>query len=169
MPPTPTAEDKKIKKMHTALVGVATASLVMVIAGFVLGYFILMMKMNPKPKPKVAESDLPGPLVPMEDTVYNMGEADRYLKGMFVLELNIEGMKEFDAKRLESEVKMRVSYVQDLIIAEISNRTYQSVADPEGKERFKEELRLQINALLAEQGLPIDTVKKVLMTRFAIQ
>lgn len=167
MPPTP--EERRQQSMLRSLVGLGVTSLVLVLAGFVLGYFILMMKLNPKPKPKVTKSELPGPIVHLSDQVYNLGERERYLKGSFELEINIEGMKDFDAKKLESEVKMRLPYIQDLVIGEISNRTYLSVASPEGKERLKEELRLKINALLASHGLPMETVKQVMLTRFAIQ
>jgi flagellar basal body-associated protein FliL len=167
MPPTP--EERRQRTLLNSLVGLSVTSLLMVLSGFVLGYFILMMKLNPKPKPKVTKSELPGPIIQLSDQVYNMGEDDRYLKGTFGLELNIEGMKDFDAKKLEGEVKMRLPYIQDLVIGEISNRTYRGVADPEGKERLKEDLRLQINALLAYHGLPVDTVKQVILTRFAIQ
>lgn len=167
MPPTP--EDRKQRMLLRSLVGLGVSSLTLILAGFVLGYFILMMKLNPKPKPIITKSELPGPIVHLSDQVYNLGEIDRYLKGTFELELNIEGMKDFDAKKLESEVKMRLPYIQDLVIGEISNRTYISVASPEGKERLKEELRLKINALLASHGLPLETVKQVMLTRFAIQ
>ena len=52
----------------------------------------------------------------------------------------------------------------DLIISEISGKTFREVSTPEGKEQLKEELRLKINEVLQKGEL-----KRIMFTSFAVQ
>ena len=62
------------------------------------------------------------------------------------------------------KVKKKESQIRDLIISEVSKKTFREVNSPQGKEQLKEELRLKISELLTP-----DELKRIMFTSFAVQ
>lgn len=171
MPPAPSsAEDKKINRLLRAVIAANAVALVLIIAGMVMGGLALMTKINP-PKVKVEDKKdaLPGPMIDIPDSIYNLGEKDRYLKAEMQLELNTEGLKDQEITDYVNKVKKLYPLMQDAIINHISGKVYHEVVTPEGKEQLKEELRVKINDLLRSGDTSMDVVKEVIFTSFAVQ
>ena len=120
--------------------------------------------MNVKEAREVEKNPMPGPILAIEDQVYNLGEPNRYMKAAIRLELDVTGMKEKEVPAFTEEAKRRMPQIRDLIITELSGKTYREVATPQGKEQLKEELRLRINQLLQ-----LGQLKEVMFTSFAVQ
>ena len=158
-----TPEEKRQRRMLGTLVGLNVVTILMLVTGMTLGGLALMTKVNvakPKPDPRA----LPGPIFPVSDQIYNLGEPNRYLKGTFQIELNTEGMKEAEIPPFLEEVRKRMPMIQDLIITDLSGKTLREVVTPQGKEQLKEELKLKIN-----QTLMLGEVKEVMLTSFAVK
>jgi len=163
-PATPLSpEEKRQRRLLTTVIGLNVTTLLMLITGMTLGGFALMAKVN-VPKPKPDPRALPGTILPVSDQIFNLGEPNRYLKGTFQIELNTEGMKEAEVGPFLDEVRRRMPMIQDLIITDLSGKTYREVATPQGKEQLKEELKLKINQMLV-----LGEVKEVMLTSFAAQ
>jgi flagellar FliL protein len=162
MPPTP--EDKKQMRMMQLVLGLSGLTVVMLLVGTVLGALALTTKMNVKEAREVEKNPMPGPILAIEDQVYNLGEPNRYMKAAIRLELDVTGMKEKEVPAFTEEAKRRMPQIRDLIITELSGKTYREVATPQGKEQLKEELRLRINQLLQ-----LGQLKEVMFTSFAVQ
>lgn len=131
--------------------------------GLAVGTFSVMAKLNPQKK-KPGEVPLPGPTVTITDQVYVLGEPNRYLKATILLELNAENKSEKQNAAFLDEVKRREPQIRDLVIREVSGKTFREVNSPQGKEQLKEELRLKINGLLTKGEL-----KRIMFTSFAVQ
>lgn len=123
----------------------------------------MMTKLNPKPEAK-DEHALPGPSLEIYNQIYNLGETNRYMKMTMELELSTEGQDEEGMLSFQEEVRKREPQIRDLIIGEISGKTYREVSTPAGKEQLKEELRLKINSILSRGEL-----REVIFTHFAVQ
>jgi len=164
MPPAAqTPEEKNQRRLLTTLISLNVLVVLGLIGGFFLGMKAMMVKVNPEPKPK-AEHPLPGPTLQIFNQIYNLGEPNRYMKATMELELEVEGMEEQEHMAFLQEVRRREPYILDLLISEISGKTYREVSTPQGKEQLKEELRLKINALLSRGEL-----REVMFTSFAVQ
>ena len=144
-------------------VGLSAFTIVVLALGLALGTAAMMAKINPHKK-KPGEVPLPGPTVIITDQVYNLGEPGRYLKATIVLELNVDNRTEKQNQALFDEVKKRDPQLRDLIIREVSGKTFREVNSPQGKEMLKEELRLKINGTLSRGEL-----KRIMFTSFAVQ
>jgi flagellar FliL protein len=162
MPPTP--EEKKQMRMMQMVIGLNGLTVVMLVVGTVLGAMALTTKMNVKEAKEVEKNPMPGPIIAIEDQVYNLGEPNRYMKAAIRLELDVAGMKEKEVPAFTDEAKKRLPQIRDLIVTELSGKTYREVATPQGKEQLKEELRLRINQLLQ-----LGQVREVMFTSFAVQ
>ena len=164
MPPVAqTLEEKKQRRLLTTLISLNVLVVLGLIGGFSLGMKAMMMKVNPAPKPKV-EHPLPGPTLQIFNQIYNLGETNRYMKVTMELELEVEGMDERARASFLEEIRRREPHIRDLLISEISGKTYREVSTPQGKEQLKEELRLKINTLLSRGEL-----REVMFTSFAVQ
>jgi len=154
---------KGLYRVLQMVVGLCTFTLVVLSVVLALGMAVMMAKINPHKK-KPGEVPLPGPTVTIGDHVYNLGEPNRYLKATILLELNSDNKSEKQNQAFLEEVKKRESQIRDLIIREVSGKTFREVNSPQGKEQLKGELRLKINGLLSRGEL-----KRIMFTSFAVQ
>jgi len=145
--------------------GVALAAFCLVVLAFSItaASVAMMAKINPQKK-KPGEVPLPGPTVTITDQVYNLGEPNRYLKATILLELASDNKSEKQNAVFLDEVKRREHQLRDLVIREVSGKTFREVNSPQGKEQLKEELRLKINEILQKGEL-----KRIMFTSFAVQ
>lgn len=163
-PPVVSPEEKKQRRLLTTLVALNGVAIAMLLAAITIGGLLMMTKLNPKAVKIEESSGMPGPSIKIEDHIYNLGESNRYMKAAMQLELNTAGMKEKEEIEFMDEVKRLDPHIRDLIISEISGKTFREVSTPEGKEQLKEELRVKVNALLSR-----GEVKEVMFTSFAVQ
>jgi len=151
--------------MLTSAIAVNGVSAVLLLAAIGIGVMLLMTKLNVRPpKPVEDRRALPGPTMVLSDQVYNLGEMNRYVKAAIQVELSTEGLEGKELDGFVAEAKARLPFIEDLVIGELSGKTFREVSTPEGKEQLKEELRVKINALL-DRG----QVKEVIFTSFAAQ
>lgn len=152
-----------VYRLLQTAVGISIFALVVLAFGFVVGTASVMAKINPQKK-KPGEVPLPGPTITITDQVYNLGEANHYLKAAILLELNADNRSEKQNASLLEEVKRREPQIRDLIIREVSAKTFREVNSPQGKEQLKEELKQRVNGILTRGEL-----KRVMFTSFAVQ
>ena len=155
--------DKSLYRLLQASVALNVFTVVLLAIGLTLGTVVMMAKLNPAKK-KPGETPMIGPTVTISDQVYNLGEPNHYLKATIILELDVDNKSEKQIAAFLEEVKKRDPQVKDIVIREISAKTFREVNSPQGKEQLKEELRLKINGILARGEL-----KNVLFTSFAVQ
>ncbi len=115
-------------------------------------------------KKKPGEVPLPGPTVTIKDTVYALGEVNRYLKATILLELSLEGRTERQNSALLEEVRRREHQLKELVLREVKGKTYREVNSPQGKEQLKGLLKMKINSVLSRGEL-----KRIMFTSFAVQ
>ena len=144
-------------------VGLSVFTIVVLALGLTIGTVSMMARINPHKK-KPGEVPMPGPTVVISDQVYNLGEPSRYLKATILLELNADNRSERQNQEFLDEVKKREPQLRDLLVREVSGKTFREVNSPQGKEQLKEELRLKINGLLLRGEL-----KRIMFTSFAVQ
>ena len=156
-------ETKGLLRLLQISVALSAFTVVLLAVGLTLGTVAMMAKMNPTKK-KVGNVPMPGPTVTISDQVYNLGEQNHYLKATILLELDAENRPEKQVAMFLEEVKKREPQVRDIIIREISGKTFREVNSPQGKEQLKEELRLKVNEILSKGEL-----KHILFTSFAVQ
>lgn len=144
-------------------VGFSAFGFVVLALGFAVGFASMTAKLNPQKK-KPGEVPLPGPTVTISDQVYNLGEANHYLRATILLELNADNRSEKQNAALLEEVRRREPQIRDLIIREVSGKNHREVNSPQGKEALKVELRQKINGLLTRGEL-----KRIMFTSFAVQ
>lgn len=158
-------EEMKQRRLLTTLISLNAVSLVLLLASIGVGVALSMTKLN-RPPPRAAEGGhgMPGPSLKIDDAAYNLGEMNRYMKAAMTIELDVIGMKEKESAEFFDEARQRLPWIKDLVISELSGKTYRDVATPAGKEQLKEELRVRINALLSR-----GEVKEVMFTSFAVQ
>jgi len=159
---TPGSRSPLYRLLQTA-VGLSVFALVVLAFGFAIGTVSVMAKVNPQKK-KPGEVPLPGPTITISDQVYNLGEPNHYLKATMLLELNADNRSEKQNAALLEEVKRREPQIRDLIIREVSGKTFREVNSPQGKEMLKDELRQKINGILTRGEL-----KRIMFTSFAVQ
>ena len=156
-------EEKRQRRLVQSLIATNIVTILMLATGMTLGGLALMTKVN-VPRAKPDPHAMPGPVFTVNDQIYNLGDPNRYAKGTFQIELNVEGMKEAEVQSFLEEFRKQLPAVQDLIITDLSGKTYREVVTPQGKEQLKEELKLKINHMLFR-----GEVKEVLLTSFAVQ
>jgi len=167
-PPAPqvVSEDKKHRRLLTTVITLNAVSAVLLLAAVGIGATLLFAKMNVKPhiEKRPPHESMPGPSFKIDDTVYNLGETNRYARAAMEIELDVEGMDEKIAAEFMDEVRTRLPWIRDLVIGHLSGKIYRDVATPDGKNQLKEELRVKINALLSR-----GQVREVMFTSFAVQ
>ena len=129
----------------------------------VLGAVVLNARLHPARKDRPAAAP-PGPVVMVPDKVYNLSEANRFLKATLVLELEVEHRKAKEILAFGEEMKKREAQISDIVIRVINGRTFMEVNSPRGKGELKEAIRKELNKVLAR-----GEVKTVLFTSFAAQ
>ncbi|MEK7475477.1 MAG: flagellar basal body-associated FliL family protein [Candidatus Coatesbacteria bacterium] len=158
-------EEKRARRVLTSLITINSISAVLLLASIGVGVMLMMTKLNVRaPKPVEDKGKMPGPAMVLTDQVYNLGEMNHYVKAAITVELSTEGLEEKELGDFVTEAKARMPFIEDLVISEMSGKTFRDVSTPEGKEQLKEELRVKINALL-DRG----QVKEVIFTSFAAQ
>lgn len=164
MPPAPvTPEEKTQRRLIGAIVTLSVLTLIAIVVGFGWGAKTFALKRNVRPT-AVDVHALPGPSLEIFDQIYNLAGTSRYMKATLQLELDTRHQDEASMAEFWKEVRLRKPQIEDLLISEMSGKTFRSVSTPEGKEQLKEELRLKINSLLSYGEL-----KEVLFTNFAVQ
>jgi flagellar basal body-associated protein FliL len=159
----PPASRGPVVRLLQALVVLNAFALVVLSLGLGAGMVIAVAKVNPQKK-KPGEVPLPGPTVLIDDQVYNLGEANHYLRATILLELNTDNKSEKQAQAFQDEVRRREPQVRDVLIREIGRKTLREVNSPQGKEQLKEELRIKLNVLFTKGEL-----KRIMFTSFAVQ
>ena len=159
-------EEKKHRKLLTTVITLNAISAVLMLAAVGVGSVLLFAKVNVKPHEdkREAKDIMPGPAFKIEDSIYNLGETNRYARAAVEVELDIEGMDEKGVAEFMDEARTRMPWIRDLVIVHLSGKIYRDVATPEGKNQLKEELRVKINALLSR-----GQVREVMFTSFAVQ
>ena len=151
-----------IRQLRVAVAVSALAVLITLVVGVTFG-LALKARMTPEKKKRI-ELPLPGPLVTIEDQVYNLSEPNRYLKATVVLEADVEDMPKKQVTLFEQELQKRVPKIRDLVIRTVNTWTFREINTPQGKRQLKEDLRKEINRILARGEL-----KRVMFTSFAVQ
>ena len=167
-PPAPQVapEEKKHRRLLTTVITLNAVSAVLLLAAVGVGSVLLFAKMNVKPhvEKKAPHEMMPGPSFKLDETVYNLGEPNRYARAAMEIELDVESMDEKATTEFMDEVRTRLPWIRDLIIGHLSGKIYRDVVTPEGKNQLKEELRVKINALLSH-----GQIREVMFTSFAVQ
>lgn len=176
---------KNVSKSHIIIVLVVAIAL---LGGTLAGFFVLPMlsptggaataygaSARPSPEaahPKEAISE-PGVMYQMKERVVTLGDAGalHYLKIEIVLEFDVpdaKGLKgEAYKKRQEELVKEMASrrpIMDDLITTILAGKTSTSLANVEGKEKLREELKIKLGEVVGEHKL-----LNVYFTQFIIQ
>jgi len=104
------------------------------------------------------ETNLPGPIYNLETFIVNLldDSGRRYLKTNIKLELS--------QKSVEDEIIQKMPSIQDDIIALLSNKAYEDIADISGKLRLRTQIIKRLNNILT-----VGKIQKVYFTDFVIQ
>ena len=128
-----------------------------------LGGVVLNVRLHPQKKERMVQP-LPGPMVAIPDQVYNLADANRYLKAALIMELATEGRSAKETAAFGEEMKKREGQIRDIIIRVINGRSFMDVNSPRGKAEMKDVIRADLNKVLAH-----GEIKTVLFTNFAVQ
>src|SRR3989304_2059110 len=128
-------EEKKHRRLLTTVITLNAVRAGLLRAAVGVGSVLLFAKMNVKPhvESRAPHEIMPGPAFKLDDTVYNLGETNRYMRAAMEIELDVEGMDEKSVAEFMDEVRTRLPWVRDLIIGHFSAKIYRDVATPEGK------------------------------------
>ena len=151
--------------MLTTVLTLNVVSLVLLLGAIGVGTTLAMTKVNPpRREPVKDEEHMPGPQLRIDDAIYNLGEPDHYMKAALMIELDVTGMKEKEVAEFQNEARLRLPWMRDLLISELSGKTYRQLSTAAGKEEFKEELRIKFNGFLTR-----GQIREVMFTSFAAQ
>lgn len=143
-------------------VALSSLAVILLAVGLTLGWVALQAR-APVKKARL-EMPLPGPMVSITDEVYNLREADRFLKATIMFEVDVEDRSEKETKLFLDELQKRDPQIRDLVIREINKRSFRTVNSPDGKKQLKEALKEIINNVVA-----LGKLKQVLFTSYAVQ
>lgn len=103
-------------------------------------------------------NDLPGPIFNLETFIVNLldDSGRRYLKTSIKLELS--------KKSVEEEITKKMPLIQDAVIALLSNKSYEDIADISGKLRLRAQIIKRLNSILT-----VGKIQKIYFTDFVIQ
>ena len=93
---------------------------------------------------KADEDPFIGKLIPMETFLVNLAGSQGRKLAKINMELEVEGEK------VEEEIEKRKPQIRDIIIILLSSKTYAQVADKEGKDFLRSEIRDTVNAFLTK-------------------
>ncbi len=150
-----------MKQLQLAVL-LSSLAVILLGAGLILG--VVALQARAPAKKSRPEVPLPGPMVTISDEVYNLREADRFLKATIMFEVDVEDRSEKETKLFLDELQKRDPQIRDLVIREINKRSFRTINSPDGKKRLKEDLKEIINGVVA-----LGKLKQVLFTSYAVQ
>lgn len=106
----------------------------------------------------VEEKSFIGKVIPLETFVVNLAGS----KGRRIAKVNIE--LELAGDNVQIEIEQRKAQVRDIIIIILSGKTYDQVANKEGKDQLRDEIKDTVNAFLTK-----GKIKNVFFTEFIYQ
>ena len=101
------------------------------------------------------ENAFVGKNIPLETFIINLAGS----KGRRVAKVNIE--LEVEGQNVAVEIEQRKAQIRDIIIILLSGKTYDQVANKEGKDQLREEVKDTVNAFLTK-----GKIKSVYFTDF---
>ena len=106
-----------------------------------------------------AESDLPGPVFPLDTIIVNLADAGggRYLRITIELELAPE-------EGAEEALRQRLPQIKDALLTILPTKQFDELTSVEGKSSLRDEIIASLNTLLNKE-----LVKKLYFTEFVIQ
>ncbi|OEU60539.1 MAG: hypothetical protein BA870_11340 [Desulfuromonadales bacterium C00003094] len=156
--------EKKSKKMLIIII----AAVVILLGGGAAAFFLLKGG-DPEgaatPAPESAPTTTApgakgtiGPMVGIEPFIINIldDEGTRYLKAAITLEVNNEPVVE--------EISLRMPQIRDTILLLVGNKTFNELADLQGKLQLRSELRERLNKIVTS-----GRVQKIYFTEFVVQ
>ena len=154
------------------LIIIVVLLLLLLIIGGVVAYFLLASdeeqpqdqpQQQEKKEQKVEKKDTTkaleiGPIYPLDPFTVNLKSngATRYLKCTINLEI--------DAPETQPELDKLKPAIRDIIIRILSSKTVPEISTAKGKEKLKEEIKKNINSILAT-----GEIRNVYFTAFVIQ
>ena len=157
---------KKKGKRILLLVPVVLILLVAIIAGAAKMGLLpipgLAKKKEISAKTKKAETTDPevsmGFIYSMKPFIVNLADESggRYLKVKFEMELN--------SKELVPEIESRMPQLTDSVIMLLSSRSFEDIANYEGKDRMRNEIMLRLNSFLTT-----GFIRRIYFTEFVMQ
>ncbi len=106
-------------------------------------------------KEKKEEKEVAAKVFPLETFIVNLAAS----KGRRVAKVNIELAVEGEG--ITTEIDQRKAQVRDIIIILLSGKSYEQVANKEGKDKLKEQIKDTVNAFLTK-----GKIKEVYFTEF---
>ena len=106
-------------------------------------------------KEKKEEKEISGKVIPLETFIVNLAGS----KGRRVAKVNIELAVEGEG--INTEIEQRKAQVRDIIIILLSGKAYDQVANKEGKDQLKEQIKDTVNAFLTK-----GKIREVYFTEF---
>ncbi len=136
-----------------------------------IGFMVLQGKKKEAAEPKIehvikgeheaqaeeAQQERPvvGKILPLETFIINLSGS----KGRRIAKVSIE--LELVGENIHVEIEQRKAQVRDIIIILLSGKTYEQVANKEGKDQLREEIKDTVNAFLTK-----GKIKNVFFTEF---
>ena len=162
--------EQKKSKGNLVLILIIVLLVVLLIGGAVAAFFLLGSgdeKATAQPQKIVGASRSTkrstdyltiGPMYPMNEFIVNLlsESGSRYLKVALDIEL--------DSEALAAEMDKKKALLRDIIIRELSSKTFEEVSTMKGKDRLKDEIVNKINAILAD-----GQIKNIFFTDFVVQ
>lgn len=125
---------------------------VLLLGGAGAYYYFFMRERGPKPEPPEETYEIALP-----DLMVNLADDDQshYLSAS--VSLVVCGIEP------EETVTEREAHIRDAVIMSMTQHTYEDLLTPEGKESLKQDIKLTVGEVLADQSL---AVTEVLFTMF---
>ena len=125
---------------------------VLLLGGAGAYYFFFMRERAPKPEPPEETYEIALP-----DLLVNLADEDQPHYLSTSVSLVVSGLEP------EEAVTEREAHIRDAVIMSMTQHAYEDLLTPEGKESLKEDIRLTVGEVLADQNL---AVTEVLFTMF---
>ncbi len=90
------------------------------------------------------EKSFIGKIIPLETFIVNLSGS----KGRRIAKVNME--LELEGDQIQDEIEKRKAQVRDIIIIILSSKTYDDVADRDGKDALRAEIKDTVNAFLTK-------------------
>ena len=156
------------KKQSLILMGLALVNMLVIVG---VGFMIYQGRKKDAAEPKIEhvikgehetqekekkeEKEVAERVVPLETFIVNLAGS----KGRRVAKVNIE--LSVDGEGITTEIDQRKAQVRDIIIILLSGKSYDQVANKEGKDKLKEQIKDTVNAFLTK-----GKIKEVYFTEF---
>ncbi len=106
------------------------------IENVVQGEFETQQKENKEEKPLI------GKIIPIDTFVVNLAGS----KGRRIAKVNME--LEIEGEKIQEEIEVRKAQIRDIIIIQLSAKSYDEISTREGKEKLREEIKDTVNGFL---------------------